>query len=100
MLFLQFECMPAPDSIAGEAFTEAVINCWIEGLEPVEAEEYARSVIGRQGWKVGELKEIYTITRAEYEDGHSQEGLEAFDEATKTGQCFICHTFLAEPKLN
>jgi len=100
MMFMQFSCIPAESSAATDAFAEAIINCWINREDRAEAESLARSVIADQGWCVENLEDHYTITREDYADGHSREGLEAYDNAERDGHSFICHTYFAGPKLN
>jgi len=100
MMFMQFSCIPAESSAATETFGEAIINCWIDREDWAEAESLARSIIADQGWCVECLVDQYTITREDYADGHSREGLEAYENAERIGHSFVCHTNFAGPKLN
>ncbi len=98
MLYLRFCCAPATESTSG--FGGAIINCWIKELDGRDAEEFARSVIEERGWNIESIEDRYPIAREDYADGHSPEGLAAFEDAERTGQCFVCHTFFSEAARN
>jgi len=93
MIFIHFNCIPKWDSENNAEYGGAFITCWINVNDVFEAEQFARKYIDSIGWQIESIEEKYPINLSDYEDDHSNEGVNSYKSAVLNGSSFTIHTF-------
>jgi hypothetical protein len=96
MLFITFNCSTVSNALSTNKYGGAFINMWARDMNLEQAMNFARPYLEAQGWSIQGVEESCDITRDDYADKHSTEGLASFEEAERNGTCFMIHTFPKE----
>ena len=89
MYYFIFLARPKPGSEHAAEYAGAWVNCWVDFKVQSGAERLARFALEDQGWIIQKCDEVRCPTRDDYESPDQRESLQFFDEAQKTGSCFV-----------
>ncbi len=96
IFYIQYECIPSPESEDYAEYGGAFISCWLKTNSIENAKLLAEKSIKENHWVVKKLEESYPVQSKDYDE--NEENLEYYQQAEIDGEVYVYDAWPNEPQ--